>query len=217
MARRVNNQGCPLSDVPARGCSRKSPSFPLCQRGIKGGFLSALVAVLFMLASTVALPAPASAQFSKEFQLKAVLLWRLAQFTQWPSEAFESPTSPIVICVLWENPFGDALNAAVADETAHGRKLVVQHHRAVDQVKSCHVLYISGAGPRQAKEISAALAGRSVLTVRDTDGVASSYETMIRFLTEQNRIRLRINLKPVAAARLVLDPRLLRSAEVIDE
>jgi hypothetical protein len=161
--------------------------------------------------------APAFAQVSKEYQLKAVFLWRLAQFTQWPSEAFENSDSPIVICVLGENPFGDALNAAVTGETAHGRRLVVQHHRAVDQLRSCHILYFTGAGPRQAKEISAALAGRSVLTVRDLDSVASSYEAMIRFLTEQNRIKLRIHLKPVTAARLVLDPRLLRAAEIVSE
>ena len=197
--------------------SRKSPSFPLLQRGIKGGFLRTIFAVLFMLAGTVALSAPARAQVSKEYQLKAVFLWRLAQFTQWPSEAFENPDSPIVICVLGENPFGDALNAAVAGETAHGRRLVVQHHRTVDQLRSCHILYLTGAGPRQAKEISAALAGRSVLTVRDLDSVASSYEAMIRFLTEQNRIKLRIHLQPVTAARLVLDPRLLRAAEIVSE
>ena len=194
--------------------NRKSPSFPFCQRGMKGGFLRTIIAVFFMFAGTVALSAPARAQVSKEYQLKAVFLWRLAQFTQWPSEAFENPDSPIVICVLGENPFGDALNAAVAGETAHGRRLVVQQHRAVDQIRPCHVLYVSGAGPRQAKEISAALAGRSVLTVRDLDGPASSYETVVRFVTEQNKIRLRINVKAATAARLVLDSRLLRAAEV---
>jgi hypothetical protein len=47
--------------------------------------------------------------------------------------------------------------------------------------------------------------------------VASSYETMIGFLTEQNKIRLRIHLKPVTAAHLVLDPRLLRAAEIVSE
>ncbi|MGH7852360.1 MAG: YfiR family protein [Candidatus Binatia bacterium] len=109
------------------------------------------------------------------------------------------------------------LNAAVAGETAHGRKLVVQQHRAVDQLRSCHVLYITGAGPRQAKEIGAALAGRSVLTVLDADGVASSYETMTRFLTEQIKSSSASILSLVTAARLVLDPRLLRSAEVIGE
>jgi len=163
------------------------------------------------------LPAPIPAQVSKEYQLKAVFLLRLAQFTHWPSTAFESPDSPIVICVLGENPFGDALDAAVRGETADGRRLVVQHHRAVDQIKMCHIFYSRGAGPRLAKDISAALAGRSVLTVRDADGIASSYEAIVQFVTEQNRIKLLIDPKAAAAARLVLDPRLLRAAEIIGQ
>jgi YfiR/HmsC-like len=157
----------------------------------------------------------AVAQVSKEYQLKAVFLWRLAQFTQWPSDAFENSESPISICVLGDNPFDGALTAAVAGETAHGRKFVVQNHRAIEQLKTCHIIYMAAAGPRQAKEITAAMAGRSVLTARDGD-IASSYPTIIQFITEQNKIRLQINLKAAAAARLVLDPRLLRSAEIIE-
>jgi hypothetical protein len=53
--------------------------------------------------------------------------------------------------------------------------------------------------------------------VRDIDGLASAYETIIAFVTEQNKIRLRINLKAAAAARLVLDPRLLRAAEIVGD
>jgi hypothetical protein len=170
-----------------------------------------------MLAGTVALSAPASAQVSKEYQLKAVFLWRLTQFTQWPSDAFDSPESPLVICVLGENPFGDALGAAVAGETAHGRKLIVQQHRVVEQIKACHVLYLTGTGPRQAKAITTALSGKSILTVRDIDGVASVYDTIVGFLTEQNRIKLHINVKAATAVRLVFDARLLRAAEIVGE
>ena len=161
--------------------------------------------------------APAFAQVSKEYQLKAVFLWRLAQFTQWPNDAFESADSPIVICVLGENPFDGALDAAIAGETAHGRKMAIQQHRVVEQAKSCHVLYIAGAGPRQARAITASLGKRSVLTVSDVDGPASAYDTIVSFITEQNRIKLLINLKAAMVARLVLDPRLLRSAEIIGE
>ena len=78
-------------------------------------------------------------------------------------------------------------------------------------------LYLGGAGPRQARAITASLSNRSVLTVRDVDAPASAYETMVSFVTEQNRIKLPIHLKAAMAARLVLDPRLLRSAEIIGE
>jgi hypothetical protein len=172
--------------------------------------------ILFVFAVAL-MTAPAFADVSKEYQLKAVFLWRLAQFTNWPSDVFENADSPIVICVLGDNPFGNALHAAVAGETAHGRKLAVQQHRLVEQARSCHVLYLTGAGPRQAKAITTSLAGRSVLTVRDVDGPASAYDTIVSFVTEQNRIKLLINIKAAAAAQLVLDPRLLRSADIVGE
>jgi hypothetical protein len=155
------------------------------------------------------------AQVSKEYHLKAVFLWRLAQFTQWPANAFEDGDSPIVICVLGDNPFGDAVEEVVRGETAHGRKLVVQHYRGVPEIRTCHVLYIGASIARQVKEISAALGGKSVLTVRDYDGSGRSVDTIVSFLTEQNRINLRIDLKAATAARLVLDPRLLRAAEIV--
>jgi hypothetical protein len=218
MARRINNAEF------TSGCSLALP------RGIDTGPLSARLRLpkaihalrrcafcVISICWVFILAAPVSAQVSKEYQLKAVFLLRLAQFTQWPGDAFENAESPIVICVLGDNPFGDALEAAVGGETAHGRGLVVRHLRAVEQARSCQVIYIGGAGPRQSKEIAAALAGRSILTVRDADGLPSAYETIIGFVTEQNRVRLRVNLKAAAAARIVLDPRLLRAAEVVAE
>lgn len=172
---------------------------------------SAWLVLFCLLQFTVA---PAFGQSPKEYQLKAVFLWRLAQFTEWPTNAFESDESPIVIGVLGENPFGDALETVVRGETAHGRKLVLQHYTRLDQIKTCHVLYISVSEARRIKEIITALAGRSILTVSDIDGFALSYGGMIRFLTEQNRIKLRINQNAVAATQLKLDARLLRAAEV---
>jgi hypothetical protein len=170
--------------------------------------------LMFFAAFQIA-AAPGFAQVSKEYQLKAVFLWRLAQFTQWPAAAFEHADSPIIVCVLGENPFGDALEQAVRGETAHGRKLLVQQHRGMQEIKTCHVLYITGLVARQVKEISAALAGRSVLTVTDSDSSGRSYDAIIRFVTEENKINLRIDVKAATAARLVLDPRLLRAAEIV--
>ena len=183
---------------------------------VSGFFPNWKLWLIFLVAFQIVVT-PALAQVSKEYQLKAVFLWRLAQFTQWPSEAFESADSPIVICVLGENPFGDALEEAVRGETAHGRKLVVRHYRSVQEIKACHILYIGGSAARQVKEIIAALRGRSILTVSDIEGFALSYDGMVRFLTEQNKIKLRVNLKAATAARLALDPRLLRTAEIVRE
>jgi hypothetical protein len=159
---------------------------------------------------------PASAQVSKEYQVKAVCLWRLAQFVTWPANAFENANSPVVIAVLGENPFGDLLNAAVSGETAHDRRLVVQHHRSVSDIKSCHILFVSASEAGQVNKVVAETAGRSILTVADFEDFARTKGGMVCFRTRENKVKLQINLKAVTAARLGLDPRLLRSAEIID-
>ena len=205
MARKPDNA------VAMRGSCGRS-RLPLAGHGLGRGLM-----FVISFSAMLILSAPIFAQVSKEYQLKAVFLWRLAQFAEWPNNAFESADSPIVICLLGENPFGEALEAAVRGETAHGRRLIVQLHRNVEQIRACHLLYLTGAGPRQAKGISAALAGRSVLTVSDDGELPSSFETIVRFITDENKIKLRISVKRAAAARLVLDPRLLRAAEIIDE
>jgi hypothetical protein len=99
----------------------------------------------------------------------------------------------------------------------HGRNFVVRYPRTVEQARSGHILFIAGAGPRLGWELGAVLAGRSVLTVRNLDGSPNAYPAIVSFVTEQNRIHLRINLKAATEARLVLDPRLLRAAEIVGE
>ena len=53
-----------------------------------------------------------------------------------------------------------------------------------------------------------------MLTVSDIE--QSAYRgVMIRFLTERNKIRLRVNLEAVKGARLTLSSKLLRAAEIV--
>jgi hypothetical protein len=171
-----------------------------------------LIFLSCILLATSSLPA----QVTREQELKAVFLWRLTQFTQWPADAFEHAESPIVLCVFGDSTLADAVTAAVRGETAQGRKLAVQPLGRSDQLKTCHVLYIGDPFARQIKEVAAAVRGKSILTVSDVEDFTLAHRGMIRFLTERNRIKLRINVKAVTAARLVLDPRLLRASEVVE-
>src|SRR5439155_372026 len=83
-----------------------------------------------------------AAEPSREYQVKAVFLFNFAQFTEWPSNAFASADSPIYICTLGNNPFGDYLQQIVRNEAVRGRKLVIEHHQKVEEIKTCHILYI---------------------------------------------------------------------------
>ena len=149
-----------------------------------------------------------------EYQLKAVFLFNFAQFVEWPASAFPNSQTPLVIGVLGEDPFGPYLDETVRGETVHDRPLVVRRYRSVEEITTCHILFISRREDRRLKGILDSLRGRSVLTVSDADRFATR-GGMIRFVTDRNRIRFRINLEAARAASLTLSSKLLRPAEIV--
>lgn len=156
----------------------------------------------------------AEAQVSREYQLKAVFLYNFAQFTEWPENAFAAPNAPIVIAVLGANPFEGLLEDTVRGETVHGHPLAVAHYHRADEIKACHILFISQSETRHMDDIMKSVRGKPVLTVADADG-ALSREAIIRFLVENNKVRFRINQQAARAADITLSSRLLRVADAV--
>jgi hypothetical protein len=155
----------------------------------------------------------AQTQPSREYQVKAVFLFNFAQFVEWPPTAFAGANSPIVIGVLGENPFGAYLDETVRAEKVENRPLEVQRYHQVDEIKTCHVLFINRS-EAHLEQILAALKDRSILIVGDGDDFVQR-GGMIRLATTQNKIRLIISVEAAKAANLTISSKLLRSAEVL--
>jgi hypothetical protein len=154
----------------------------------------------------------AEAQVSREYQLKAVFLYNFAQFTDWPENAFADTNAPIVIGIFGPDPFGPALPETIKGETVRGHPLAIQHYRRAEEIKTCHILFISESEARHTNELVKSLKGKPILTVADTDG-PSTTEVAIRFVLENNKVHFRINQGSAVAANLVLSSKLLRVAE----
>jgi hypothetical protein len=174
------------------------------------------LAACLVVGATAATPANAVAQASAspEYQLKAVFLFNFAQFVEWPAGAFAGPDTPLVIGVLGEDPFGSYLDETVRGETVNGRPYEVQRYRGVEEIGTCHILFVSRRGADRLQGVLDSLRGRSILTVSDAEGFAGR-GGMIRFVTDRNRIRLRINLEAAQAADLTLSSKLLRPAQIV--
>jgi hypothetical protein len=181
-------------------------------RWAKGG-LKTLSAAWFVI-SALLLSGTLQAAAPTEYQLKAVFLFNFAQFVDWPQESFPEAQMPLVIGVLGEDPFGTYLDEIVSGETVNNRRLEIQRYRRVDEMKTCHILFISQSESKRLEQIVADLKGRSILTVSDSVGFAR-YGGMIRFVTEKNKLRLRINLEAATAANLTISSKLLRPAEIV--
>ena len=169
--------------------------------------------ILWALAGGTA-PVNTLAQSSPEYQLKAVFLFNFAQFVEWPASAFPEPDTPLSICILGEDPYGRYLDETVRGETVANHPLTVRRYRTVEEIRGCHILFVSRQEQGHLGEILDSLQGHSVLTVSDAEGFARR-GGMIRFVTDHNRIRLRINLEAAKAANLTLSSKLLRPAQIV--
>jgi YfiR/HmsC-like len=175
------------------------------------GLALVLATLISLLVSGLATSA---AETSPEYQVKAVFLFNFAQFVEWPPQSYEDPAAPFVIGVLGTDPFGPALEGAVRGETLNGRSFVIERYRNVAEIRHCQILFISRSEAAHIGEIGAALAGHSILTVSDIED-PTQRGVMIRFVAENNRIRLRINADAAKAAGLSISSKLLRPAELV--
>ncbi len=158
--------------------------------------------------------ASAQATISREYEIKTVFLFNFAQFVDWPPEAFASPQAPLIIGVLGDDPFDGYLDATVRGEKVNDHPLIVQRYRRVEDIGTCHILFISRSASGQLDQILARLKGRTILTVGDEEDFALR-GGMIRFVTENNKIRLRINIEVAKAAELTISSKLLRPAKIV--
>ena len=196
-----------LSARLARACK------PLAVWGVSVAWILGF-ALELVPASDLAAQAAQAARPS-EYQVKAVFLFNFAQFVDWPPEAVADSQAPLTIGVLGENPFGDVLDATVRGERRGARSFVVRRYQRVEDIKICDILFISRPEGDRPEGVLADLKRRPILTVSDADGFAE-HGGMIGFVTDRNRIRLKINLGVVQAAHLTISSKLLRVAEIIN-
>ena len=169
---------------------------------------------LALLSLTINAAAQAQRTTFDEREVKAVFLLNFVQFVEWPAAAFASPESPIVIGVLGDDPFGRLLDEVVIGEIVRGRRITVARFRSVEEIKTCHVLFVSPSEAPMYEQILTALRMQPTLTVGETARFTA--RGMIRFLTEGSRILLEVNVEAAKSAGLIISSNLLRAARIVD-
>lgn len=146
-----------------------------------------------------------------EYQVKAAYLYNFGKFVGWPASASEGSDRPFEICVLGDDPFGNALDAAVAGATIHGNSVVTKRISKADQVDDCRIVFISTSETSRLPEVLADLDKSRVLTVSDIPQF-SQRGGMIQFVFDRNRVRFEINVTNAEDAGLSLSSELLKVA-----
>ena len=148
------------------------------------------------------------------YRVKAAFLFNFASLVTWPEESFNDSESPFVIC-----HFGGSQTRALFDTAYSGRMverhpIEVWHPSRVGDVLGCHIIMITAERSEQAGGFIGAVAGKSILTIGETEGFALS-GGVIGFYNDGSKIRFEINLGAAKSAKLRISSRLLQLARLV--
>lgn len=141
------------------------------------------------------------------YPVKAIHLARFPAFVAWPSAVFETPESPLRLCIGGSDPFGPAIDRIAREERIGDHPITVVRLPAVAKGADCQMLFLSASRDQTPREALAAVAGRPVLTIAD-EGVDAP-GAMIQFVTVEGRLRFEIRGEVAQAEGLVVSSKLL--------
>lgn len=168
-----------------------------------------------MAATLYVVPNVRAAEVASEPELKSVFLFNFAQFVEWPTNTFFASEAAFVIGIIGKDlPLEKHLNDVVEGESIGSHKLFVKLCHNIEEAKGCQILFVANSEASRLDSILRRLKDLPVLTVSDIDGFTQS-GGMIRFVTEQKKIRFHINNVSAKAANLTISSKILRAAKTV--
>jgi hypothetical protein len=137
-----------------------------------------------------------------EYAVKAAYLAKFAFYVEWPPTAFSGPTSPLLLCIVGDDPFGGAIDEAVAGQQVQGRAISVRRMKSVTRDSGCHIAYV-GSDARGEN-----LRGGSVLVVSDSPSGGG----VINFVLRDNKVRFTVDDEAAFQNGLAISSKLLSVA-----
>src|SRR5882672_8084621 len=115
------------------------PSRPTLVARAMGALAAAMLLIVTLFPGLIESKA---AEFS-EYQVKAAFLLNFTRYVDWPKSSFAKADSPLVICILGQDRFGEDLRTLIADKSIEGRKLVLHKVDTIEQCRGCQILFVS--------------------------------------------------------------------------
>lgn len=173
---------------------------------------AAIFILILITAAVVILPVRGQDRKPGEYEVKAVFIYNLAKFIEWPDKSLDH--SPILtLYILGEDPFGTDLDA-IRDKLVKGKRVVVKQIDSPYALKNAGILFISSSEEKRLQDILKGISGLPILTVGDTQSFAKK-GVMVNFYIENNKIRFEINMEATERAGLKISSSILRMGTII--
>lgn len=131
-------------------------------------------------------------QSSRAMEIQAAFLIKFSSYVKWPKEAFSDSADPITVGIFGRDPFGSTIDAIARSFNANGRNVEVRRFKDPAAIHQSHILFIPASEMEKMNEITAALAGHSVLLVSNSSGFLDK-SGIINFVMVGKKIRFNIS------------------------
>jgi uncharacterized protein DUF4154 len=173
---------------------------------------------MLAVATALTLPVPTIAQeyVPSESRSKAAFLAVFPSFVDWPDGAFASLNAPLTTCVLGDFRFGTTLAELSRDSVPHGRRIAVRWIRNDQQIRGCHILFVSSSELARYSKVIAIVQGTSTFTVGETTDFITA-GGMLSIAFQHDAIQFEVNLASAREAHFRVSSRLLALAHRVVE
>jgi hypothetical protein len=150
-----------------------------------------------------------------EYEVKAEFIPLFASFVTWPTEAFSDAGAPLVIGVLGDDPFGEALDRAVRKESSgEARKMVIRRSRQWQDLKGCHILFVGKSERDRLSQLLKNVDKLNILTVGEMEGFTQA-GGVIKFFIQGSKVRFEINVEAARRNGLKISSQLLSLGKTV--
>lgn len=171
-------------------------------------FLAVVAALLLAVHGTTT-----HAQAATEYGVKAAFVFNVANFVEWPTSVFPTPSTPIRVAVISGHPLPDFASTLTA-KTIRGRSVVVETYEHAEQVGTVHIVFVAADAAAELRAAVKGSGGRPVLTIAEQP-IETPGEAVISVGVSLTRLVFAVNLDAADAAELKISTNLLKLAKSV--
>lgn len=153
---------------------------------------------------------------SAEIQIKAAMLFKFLDYTEWPVESFDAPQSPYRIWLLDANDIGNELRVITRERNSNDRAINVFKTRFVDRIDEPHIVFVGRNAEHHLPQLAQMAEQQAILIVTENDqGLVPGSTINLRLLND--RIGFDVSLSDARRNNLKLSARLLSVALTVEQ
>ncbi len=154
---------------------------------------------------------PLFAQERATHEIHAAMLYNFIKYVQWPNE---TEPGEFVVGVIGEEKVFNTLKSWYDGKPKGTKKYVIKQLASAAEAGDCQVVYVGKSKSREFENIKTSVAGKSVLTITDGNGLGQK-GSCINFKVIDGKLKFELNQAVVTSANLKVSGQLTSMAIVI--